>query len=152
MVGFTPRAGAFPVVGQPRRFVAQNDKEIEGLGCLLGACPEFAWNLHGTRSSLGICSEFTRKRPGPAMRGTLQFAVFLPFAPWSSCLAVSNRCPTHMCFSIRMSSSLPKCLIWMVASVVKNPTMVRVTLCCVDGSSVSGPSGGCLTKAKGKYF
>ena len=43
------------VVSQP---IAQNDKEIEGLGCLLGICPELA------RNSLG-------KRLGPAMRGTL---------------------------------------------------------------------------------
>ena len=33
-------------------------------------------------------------------------------------------------FSIRMSSSLLKCLILMVASVVKNPTMIRVTALC----------------------
>ena len=35
-----------------------------------------------------------------------------------------------MYFSIRMSSSLPNCLILMVASVVKSPTMIRVTLLC----------------------
>ena len=45
------------MVGQKRRFAAQSDKEIEGLGCLLGICPEFARNLLGTRSSLGIRSE-----------------------------------------------------------------------------------------------
>ena len=53
-----------------RRFAAQNHKETEGLGCLLGICPEFARNLPG------ICSEFARnslgKRPRPAMRETLQ--------------------------------------------------------------------------------
>ena len=42
-----------------------------------------------------------------------------------------------MCFfSIRMSSSLLKCLILMVTSVVKNPTMIRVTLLC--GRVLSG--------------
>ena len=65
MFGFTLRANVFLVVIQPRRFVAQNGKEIEGLGCLLGICPEFVRNSEFARSSLG-------KRPGPAMRGTLQ--------------------------------------------------------------------------------
>ena len=37
-------------------------------------------------------------------------------------------CQKHLYFSIRMSSSLLKCLILMVASVVKNPTMIWVTL------------------------
>ena len=64
MVSFTPRENVFLVV------VAQNDKEIGGLGCLLGIRPEFARNL------LGVRSEFARnslgKQPGPAMRGTLQ--------------------------------------------------------------------------------
>ena len=70
MVSFTPRADVFVLVSKSRRFVAQNDKEIEGLGCLPGICSEFAWNL------LGIRSEFVRnsfgKRLGPAMHGTLQ--------------------------------------------------------------------------------
>ena len=32
MVGLTPGANLFLVVSQPRRFIADNDKEIEGLG------------------------------------------------------------------------------------------------------------------------
>ena len=51
-------------VSQPRRFVAQNDKEIEGLDAcsefarnLLGVCLEFAWNLDFARNLLGIRSE-----------------------------------------------------------------------------------------------
>ena len=79
MVGFTPRANVFLVVSQPRRFVAQNDREIEGLGCLLGICPEFAPNLPGI---CGLRSEFARnslrKRLGPAMRGTLHPSVLTP--------------------------------------------------------------------------
>ena len=58
MVGFSPGADVFSVASQPRRFVAQVDKEIEGLGCLLGICPEFAWN-----------SEFTRKSSGGGTEG-----------------------------------------------------------------------------------
>ena len=46
----------FLVVCQPRRFVAQNDKEIEGLGWLPGICSEFARNLRN--------SEFARKLLG----------------------------------------------------------------------------------------
>ena len=50
----------FLIVSQQRRFAAQNDKEIEGLGTefvrnSLGICSEFA------RSSLGIRSGFARK-------------------------------------------------------------------------------------------
>ena len=77
MVGFTPRANVFLVVSQPRRFVVQNDKEIERVGCLLGICPEFARNCpefarnsEFARNLLGIRSE---NGPGPAMRGTLHF-------------------------------------------------------------------------------
>ena len=54
----------FLVVSQPRRFVTQKNKEIEGLRCLLGICPEFARNLPGiarnsefARNLLGIRSE-----------------------------------------------------------------------------------------------
>ena len=47
-----------------------------------------------------------------------------------------GRCQKHVCFSIRMSSSLLKCSLLMVASVVKNPTMIRVTLLC--GRALSG--------------
>ena len=60
MVGFTPRAIVFLVVSQQRRFAAQNDKETEGLGCLLGICPEFARNLPGVCSELGVRSECAR--------------------------------------------------------------------------------------------
>ena len=58
------------------------------------------------------------------------FAVFCPFRPISwCCLASSDRCRKHMCFSIRMSSSLLKCLLLMVASVVKKkPDHDQVTL------------------------
>ena len=52
MFGFTLRANVFLVVSQPRRFVAQNGKEIEGM---------FAQNLPGNCSELGVCSEFARK-------------------------------------------------------------------------------------------
>ena len=51
-------------------------------------------------------------------------------------LAVSNRCRKHVFFSVRVSSSLLKCLLLMVASVAKNPTMIRVTLLC--GRVLSG--------------
>ena len=82
--GFAPRASAFPAVGQPRRFVAENHKEIEGLGCLLRLCPgAFTRNLPGICSELGVRSEFARnalrKRPRPAMRGNLQRHFFFCF-------------------------------------------------------------------------
>ena len=76
MVGSTTRANVFLVLSQPRRLIAQNGKEIEGLGCLLGICPEFARNLPGICSELRVRLEFAQnslgKRPGSAMRGTLQ--------------------------------------------------------------------------------
>ena len=46
-------------------------------------------------------------------------------AVWPSAAVAQN-----MCSSIRMSSSLLKCLLLMVASVVKSPAMIRVTLLC----------------------
>ena len=52
----------------------------------------------------------------------MSFLSFLPFCPQSSCSAVSYRCQSYVCFSFRISS--------MVASVVKNPTMIRVTIFC----------------------
>ena len=57
----------FLVVRQePRRFVAQSDKEIEGLGCL-----QLARKLHGICSELGVLARNSLgKRPGPAVRGT----------------------------------------------------------------------------------
>ena len=63
-------ANVFLVVSQLRRFVAQNEKGIEGFGM-------FARNLPGMHpeicSEFGICSDLPAKRkPGPAMRGTLQ--------------------------------------------------------------------------------
>ena len=61
----------FLVVSQPRRFIAQNDKEIEGLGCLLGICPEF------------VCSEFARKT-----------------AQTSHALNSPPRSAVHFCFDI----------------------------------------------------
>ena len=62
---------------------------------------------------------------------------FLPLAPcfaavWPSAAAAK----TFVCFSIRMSSSLVKCLLLTVASVVRSPTMIRVTLLC--GRVLSG--------------
>ena len=41
-------------VSQSRRFIAQNDKEIEGFGM-------FARNLLGTQNLLACCSEFAWK-------------------------------------------------------------------------------------------
>ena len=38
------------------------------------------------------------------------FAVSLPFAPWSGCLAVSDRCQNHLCLSIRSWPFNPWCL------------------------------------------
>ena len=67
---------------------------------------------------------------------------FFPCATWSSCLAVSGRCQKHSCFSIRMSSSLLRCLLLMVVSVERNPTMIRVTLLCGRACLVrEGPLG-----------
>ena len=53
-----------------------------------------------------------------------------PSPPFRSCLAVSDRCQNLVCFSIRMTFSLLECLLLVVASVVKNPTMIRVTRLC----------------------
>ena len=58
-----PRASVFLVVSQPRRFVAQNDKEIEVLGCLLGVRSEFARNLEFAQNLLGIRSENSPDQP-----------------------------------------------------------------------------------------
>ena len=103
MVGFTPRANIFLAVSQRRRFAAQNDKEIEGLGRLFGICSEFARNLPGICSELGVRSEFARKslrkRPGPAMRGTLHWS-------WRFMQRLSRR---------QLSSWLHLLLAWMVS-------------------------------------
>ena len=48
---FHPKTYAFLLVGQPRRFIAQNEK---GFGML-------ARNLPGIRSELRVCSESARK-------------------------------------------------------------------------------------------
>ena len=75
MVGFTPRASAFLLVSQPRRFVAQNDKEIEGLGCLPGICSEFARNSLGIRNLLGIHSENGLNQPCADSPDCLHFEI-----------------------------------------------------------------------------
>ena len=69
-------------------------------------------------------------------------AVF-SFSPWSSCFAIGYRYQKHVYLSIRMSSSLLKCLILMVASVVKKPSHDQGDSFSVDRPSVSGPSGCC---------
>ena len=68
MVGFTPRANIFLAVSKKRSFAGQNDKEIEGLGRLLGICPEFARNSELARNLLGILTCF--------------HASFFPFYPF----------------------------------------------------------------------
>ena len=75
---------------------------------------------------------------GPTQKRTrgecLQFFFLLSHeaAVWPSATVAK-----HMCaFSVRMSSSLLMCLILLVASVVKSPSMIRVTLLC--GQVLSG--------------
>ena len=80
---------------------------------------------------------------GPTQKRTrcLQFLFPSPHeaAVWPSAIVAKNMC---VC-SVRMSSSLLKWLILMVASVVKTLAWSG-WLSCVDGSSVDGPSGCCL--------
>ena len=65
----------------------------------------------------------------PTSRLRASVCSFSFLAPWSSCLAVSDRRQKHG-FSISVSSSLLKWLLLIVASVVKSPTMIRVLLLC----------------------
>ena len=62
-------------------------------------------------------------RPKSGLRVSVcSFSSLHEAAVWSSVTVAKS-----MCFSIRMSSSPLKCLLLMVASVVKSPTMIRVT-------------------------
>ena len=96
---------------------------------------------------------FNQQAPkGPPNQDPSKSGLRLSFLCFSALLPKRLFCrqlssPKPCVVSIRMSSSLLKCLILMVASVVKSPIMIRVTLSCVDGPSVSRPSGCCWVKS-----
>ena len=83
--------------------------------------------------ALDFLFEMARK----VLRSADQFSEPFPLSllplypsPRSSWFPVSYCCQKQAYFSIWMSSSLPMRLVLMVASVGKNPTMIRVTLSC----------------------
>ena len=83
---------------------------------------DFAWTRFSSERS-----EKVNERPSthpnrthPKVESGWVFWVFLLLSPRSSCFAVSYCCAkNHVYSSIQMSSSLPKCLVLMVASVMK---------------------------------
>ena len=74
-------------------------------------CGEAHWGLGKTRPhqtgelrNTEVVNSWSTSAQGPTQRGPTQkrtrgecLQVFLPFAPWSSCLAVSARCQKHVC-------------------------------------------------------
>ena len=92
-----------------------------------------------------------RTHPKRTQGECLRFFFPLPHeaAVWPSATVAKN-----MCFSIRMSSSLLKWLLLMVASVVKNPAMISHTPWATCGGGLGGglPGGGGIANFADTHF
>ena len=100
-------------------------------------------NAFGKRRFSKIFADFCRRPQKPAENRGLAFVPLGPrFVPLSAApikYVFGRQRPlpkTCVLFHENDSSSLLKCLTWMVASVVKGPSMIRVTLLC--GRVLSG--------------
>ena len=95
------------------------------------------------RSFWRLFNERPRTHP-PKSRHRVSVCSFFFPSPHEAVVWPSVTFAKNMRFQTWMSCSLLKCLILMAASVVKNPSMIRVTLLCGQVlSGRAGPSAGC---------